>query len=154
MTRPDARHYSYRVQWSPDDDEHIATVLEFPGLSWLDSHQNHALESLVHLVDGVIDDLVSNDEVVPQPFSELYCSGTLFVSDGTIQKWADEAETGYGVETLRKRGRPTTGTGRGEVVTVPIDGTLMDALDARSERDHLSRSEVIREAVRAWVQIK
>ncbi|MGX6512521.1 hypothetical protein [Rhodococcus sp. SJ-2] len=154
VTRPDARHYNYRVQWSPDDGEHIATVLEFPGLSWLDSHQNHALESLVHLVDDVIDDLASNDEVVPQPLFELFRSGTLFVSDEAIRKWADEAETDYDVETLHKRGRPTSGTNRGEVLAVPIDGALMDALKARSEREHLLRSEVIREAVRAWVQIE
>jgi len=28
--------YTYRVTWSPDDDEYIALCAEFPSLSWLD----------------------------------------------------------------------------------------------------------------------
>jgi hypothetical protein len=28
--------YRYSVQWSPEDQEFVATVLEFPFLSWLD----------------------------------------------------------------------------------------------------------------------
>lgn len=79
MNRPDARHYSYRVQWSPDDDEYVATVLEFPSLSWLESDQNQALEGLVRLVEGVIDDLITNNETVPQPFTERSYSGTIYV---------------------------------------------------------------------------
>ncbi|MGW0017580.1 type II toxin-antitoxin system HicB family antitoxin [Rhodococcus sp. NPDC003382] len=79
MNRPDARHYSYRVQWSPDDGEHVATVLEFPSLSWLDEDQGRALEGLVQLVDGVIDDLIASGENVPEPFSERSYSGTIYV---------------------------------------------------------------------------
>ena len=32
---PDATHYTYRVTWSVEDGEHVATVAEFPSLSWL-----------------------------------------------------------------------------------------------------------------------
>ena len=32
---PDATHYTYRVAWSAEDGEHVATVAEFPSLSWL-----------------------------------------------------------------------------------------------------------------------
>ena len=32
---PDATHYTYRVAWSVEDGEQIATVAEFPSLSWL-----------------------------------------------------------------------------------------------------------------------
>jgi len=32
---PDATHYTYRVTWSAEDGEHVATVAEFPSLSWL-----------------------------------------------------------------------------------------------------------------------
>jgi len=28
-------HYTYRVAWSVEDGEHVATVAEFPSLSWL-----------------------------------------------------------------------------------------------------------------------
>lgn len=75
------------------------------------------------------------------------------VTDGMIQDWADEAEAGYDVEKLRKRGRPTVGEGPGAVVPVRMDAALLEALNARAEKDHVSRSEAIRAAVRAWTQV-
>jgi predicted transcriptional regulator len=75
------------------------------------------------------------------------------VTDAMIQEWADEAETGYDVEKLRKRGRPTVGDGPGAVVPVRMDEALLQALTARAEQEHVSRSEAIREAVRAWTQV-
>ncbi|NLE78515.1 MAG: CopG family transcriptional regulator [Rhodococcus sp.] len=75
------------------------------------------------------------------------------VTDEMIQKWADEAEVGYDVEKLRKRGRPTVGTGPGAVVPVRMDAALLEALNARAEQEQVSRSEAIREAVRAWTQV-
>ncbi|NHE67656.1 CopG family transcriptional regulator [Rhodococcus sp. D-46] len=75
------------------------------------------------------------------------------VTDNMIEEWADEAETGYDVEKLRKRGRPTLGTGPGAVVPVRMDAALLEALNARAEQEHVSRSEAIREAVRAWTQV-
>lgn len=79
MSRPDARRYSYRVLWSPEDGEHVATVLEFPSLSWLDEEQGQALEGLVKVVTSVVDDLISSGEDVPQPFTERSYSGTIYV---------------------------------------------------------------------------
>jgi hypothetical protein len=32
---PDATRYAYRVTWSAEDGEHVATGAEFPSLSWL-----------------------------------------------------------------------------------------------------------------------
>ncbi|MFD4295014.1 ribbon-helix-helix domain-containing protein [Rhodococcus sp. NPDC058505] len=75
------------------------------------------------------------------------------VTDAMIQQWADEAETGYEVDKLRKRGRPTLGDGPGEVVPVRMDAALLQALNDRAEQEHVSRSEAIREAVRAWTQV-
>lgn len=75
------------------------------------------------------------------------------VTDEMIQTWADEAETGYDVEKLRKRGRPTVGGGPGAVVPVRMDAALLEALNARAEQKNVSRSEAIREAVRAWTQV-
>ena len=68
-----------------------------------------------------------------------------------IQAWADEAERGYSVERLRRGGRPAAGDGPGEVIAVRMDETLLAALTARAEHDHVSRSEAIRAAVRAWI---
>ncbi|MDG3009768.1 CopG family transcriptional regulator [Rhodococcus sp. D2-41] len=75
------------------------------------------------------------------------------VTDGMIQDWADEAEAGYDVEKPRKRGRPTIGDGPGAVVPVRMDAALLEALNARAEQERVSRSEAIREAVRAWTQV-
>lgn len=73
------------------------------------------------------------------------------VTEHDIQDWADEAERGYDVEQLRKRGRKPIGDGPGQVVPVRIDATLLAALTERAERDHVSRSEAIRAAIRSYV---
>ncbi len=73
------------------------------------------------------------------------------VTDEMIQEWADEAEEGYDVDQLRKRGRKPMGDGPARVVPVRIDDTLLTALDERAERDHTTRSELIRAALRAYV---
>ncbi len=33
--RPEVSHYTYRVTWSAEDGEFLATCAEFPSLSWL-----------------------------------------------------------------------------------------------------------------------
>lgn len=75
------------------------------------------------------------------------------VSDAQIEAWVNEAEAGYPVEQLRKRGRKPIGDGASEVVPVRMDQTLLDALAARAERENVSRSEAIRAAVRDWVNV-
>ena len=75
------------------------------------------------------------------------------VTDEMIEGWANEAEAGYDVPTLRKRGRPTIGDGPATVVPVRMDEALLQALNARAEKEHVSRSEAIREAIRAWTQV-
>jgi hypothetical protein len=30
-----ADHYTYRVHWSEEDEEHVGTVAELPSVSWL-----------------------------------------------------------------------------------------------------------------------
>ncbi len=71
----DIKHYTYRVSWSPEDDEYVATVVEFPSLSWLDADQGEALRGLVALVDEVVADLARTDEPIPEPISERRYSG-------------------------------------------------------------------------------
>ena len=73
------------------------------------------------------------------------------VTEGMIEDWADEAERGYDVAQLRKRGRRPVGDGPGQVVPVRIDDTLLSAINERAEHDHVSRSELIRTALRAYV---
>ena len=71
------------------------------------------------------------------------------VSEGQIQKWADEAEVGYDVEQLRRRGRGRPGRGAEpmQVVAVRLTADELDALDAAAVQNHMSRSEAIRAAL-------
>jgi predicted transcriptional regulator len=73
------------------------------------------------------------------------------VTEATIKRLAAEAERGYPVEQLKKRGRRPAGDGPGKVVTVRLDATLRHAIEERSRRDKKNESEVIRDAVRAWL---
>jgi hypothetical protein len=73
------------------------------------------------------------------------------VTEEQIQVWADEAEKGFPVERLRKRGRRPVGDGPGEMITVRMDEALLAQLAARAERAHVTRSEAIRAAVKAWI---
>jgi len=58
----DVKHYTYRVLWSAEDGEFVATVAEFPSLSWLDLDQGKALAGLVGLVGDVVADMESSGE--------------------------------------------------------------------------------------------
>lgn len=71
------------------------------------------------------------------------------VTDEQIQRWADEAEAGYDVEALKRRGRGRPGRGAEpmQVVAVRLTADEIAALDAVAEREHLTRSEAIRRAL-------
>lgn len=75
------------------------------------------------------------------------------VTEATIQRLADEAEAGYDPSALlRKGGRKPMGSAAARVVPVRLDPELEAALKARAEADHSNTSEVIREALRAWLR--
>lgn len=71
------------------------------------------------------------------------------VSEKQIQKWADEAEAGYDVAELKRRGRGRPGRGAEpmQVVAVRLTTEELQALDAAAERQDLTRSEAIRAAL-------
>ena len=73
------------------------------------------------------------------------------VTDEMVQEWADEAERGYDIERVKKRGRRPSGDGPARVVPVRLDDTLLSALDARAESEHATRSSIIRDAIRTYV---
>lgn len=77
MERPqvEVSHYTYRVAWSAEDSEFVATVAEFPSLSWLASSQVQALEGLEALLTDVVVDMQEQGEEVPEPISERNYSG-------------------------------------------------------------------------------
>jgi len=88
-----AEHYTYRVQWSKDDNEYVATVAEFPSLSWLAASPSEAISGAISLVGDVIEDLKESSEPVPEPFSERAYSGRFVVrtSPETHRRLAVEA---------------------------------------------------------------
>ena len=67
--------YTYKVAWSPEDDEFVATCVEFPSLSWLDRTQTGALEGLESVVEDVLRDLLASGDDIPQPWAERTYSG-------------------------------------------------------------------------------
>ena len=73
------------------------------------------------------------------------------VTESDVEQWADEADQGYDVDHLRRRGRKPVGDGPGLIIAVRLDKTLLAALADRAEHDHVSRSAAIREAIRAYV---
>ena len=75
------------------------------------------------------------------------------VTDEQIREWANAAEKGFDVEELQRRGRPRLGTGPSTVIPVRMDDDLLEALGEKAQHDGVSRSEAIREAVRAWTHV-
>ena len=63
-----------------------------------------------------------------------------------IQQYADEAEQGYDVAELRRRGRPRLGpVAQSVVLPVRVTPELVAALDRRRATTNQSRSEAARE---------
>jgi hypothetical protein len=71
------------------------------------------------------------------------------VTEEQIAIWAAEAEAGYDVESLKKRGRgrPGRGAAPSTVVTLRLTAEELAVVDARAEREGRTRSEVIRDAL-------
>ena len=71
----DAQKCTYTVFWSDEDACFIATVAEFPSLSHADDTQLSALEGIVSLVEGVLEDYQSDGEEPPTPLGSRTYSG-------------------------------------------------------------------------------
>lgn len=78
------------------------------------------------------------------------------LTDAEIDALADEVETtDYDVDALKKRrrGRPAMGSGPADVVPVRIDPELRAAIEARAQSEDSTTSEVIREAIRKFLEV-
>lgn len=71
------------------------------------------------------------------------------VTDEQIQAWADEAERGYDVDALKKRGRGRPGRGAepSQVVAVRLTVAELERIDEYARREGKNRSEAIRAAI-------
>lgn len=89
----DVSHYTYRVTWSAEDEEFVATCLELPSLSWLAHTQIDALTGLEKLITEAIIDMREQGEVIPAPLSERNYSGkfNLRVGESLHRRLAQDA---------------------------------------------------------------
>lgn len=72
-----ADHYTYRLSWSPEDGEYVATCAEFPSLSWLSEDEVSALRGLKDMVRDAVEDMRANGEPIPDALADKKYSGVL-----------------------------------------------------------------------------
>jgi hypothetical protein len=89
----------------------------------------------------------------PKPY--MTATGRV-LTDDDLDAIAEEVEhTEYDVEELkaRRRGRPLLGSAPAEVVPVRLDPDLKSAVDARAQAENLTTSEIIRKALRRYLDV-
>jgi predicted HicB family RNase H-like nuclease len=69
------QHYTYRVTWSREDNEHLALCTEFPSLSWLAKTPEAALRGIQKTVADVVADMQANGEPLPDALADKSYSG-------------------------------------------------------------------------------
>lgn len=72
-------HYTYRVTWSDDDNEHVGLCAEFPSLSWLAPTPDEAFSGIRQLVSDTLDEMRAANEAAPTPMAERTYSGKFMV---------------------------------------------------------------------------
>ena len=78
------------------------------------------------------------------------------LDDDDVAALAAEVETAaYDVDVLktRRRGRPAMGSAAAEVVPVRLDPELREAVEARAQEDDTTTSDVIRQALRKFLDV-
>lgn len=70
--RDQPTHYSFRVTWSPEDEEFIATCVEFPSLSWLAATPSRPSAGLRSVVKETVADMRASGEEVPVPLASRH----------------------------------------------------------------------------------
>jgi hypothetical protein len=76
------------------------------------------------------------------------------VTDELVDKLAAKAEAGFDVEEILRRrgGRPAMGSSAASVESVRLDPELSDALRERAEQEGRTNSDLIRDALRRYLQ--
>jgi predicted HicB family RNase H-like nuclease len=72
-------HYTYRVTWSEEDQEHVGLCAEFPSLSWLAASPDAALRGIRAVVAKIVEDMQANGEAVPEALASRRFSGKFMV---------------------------------------------------------------------------
>jgi hypothetical protein len=76
------------------------------------------------------------------------------IDDKLIKELADKAEAGFDVDEIlsRRGGRPAMGSAAASVESVRLDPELSAALRERAENEGRTSSDVIREALRRYLE--
>jgi predicted HicB family RNase H-like nuclease len=73
------QRYTYRVEWSEEDGEFVATCAEFSSLSWLAESPVAAINGIIVLVHDVAAGLRREHQPIPEPLSGRSYSGRFIV---------------------------------------------------------------------------
>lgn len=71
--------YTYRVSWSEEDQEYVATCAEFPSLSWLDTTPEKTLAGVRKVVVQCVEYMQESGETIPEPLAVKSFSGRFMV---------------------------------------------------------------------------
>ena len=96
-------HYTYRVTWSAEDNEHVGLCAEFPSLSWLTATPEKALAGVRRVVKDVVTELQATGEVIPEPLADRKYSGRFIVRVPSLVHRAlatEAAEQGVSINRL------------------------------------------------------
>jgi predicted RNase H-like HicB family nuclease len=77
MKRKMIEKYTYRIEWSEEDQCHVARCLEFPSLAAHGDTVEKALKEIEHVVAETIKWLREENEPVPEPFGLKKFKGNL-----------------------------------------------------------------------------
>ena len=72
-------HYTYRVTWSEEDQEHVGLCAEFPSLSWLASSPEAALRGIRAVVAEAVQEMQAGGEAIPEALASRHFSGKFMV---------------------------------------------------------------------------
>jgi CRISPR-associated endonuclease/helicase Cas3 len=76
------------------------------------------------------------------------------LTEDVLKEMAGEAETGLDVTKLRRRpGRPAMGSAPAETLPARLDPELRRAVDDRATTEHTTVSDVVREALRRYLEV-
>ena len=70
-------YYTYRTEWSQEDNCYIARVLEFPSLSAFGDTRTEAEAELNHVIEDVTKWMKEDNEAIPEPLSHKEYKGNI-----------------------------------------------------------------------------
>lgn len=73
----DIRKYTYRIEWSEDDQAHIARCLEFPALAAHGKTPERALKEIEIVVTESVKWIEEESGIVPEPLGVRHYKGNI-----------------------------------------------------------------------------